>query len=398
MTKFVPLNPVLPVKWMLGFPARNRSLAARHGYLRGSQRIWTYSGSAALCSAARGLQQIGRRRLLAPSYNCGGEIEPFVREGFEIDIYRVDRHGRIDLSDLESRLRNDQQLVLATHYLGFPTAIDTVRSLCQARGAYLLEDCAHAFMSGSNGTYLGATGDVSIFSFKKSLPTPDGGCLIVNNPEIPAVPPPTAAPFLPVTKKTVKLLMEGLFSRAEDRSRLGYSALQWTKRAMQAAEFMVSKGMGRDDAQIDTPDINSLDFDSSLLDLKMSRRSLSLLPKIDTDALKRRRRENYRYVEQALSDLKCLRPLFATLPEGTCPLKFPLVTPTDHSKAQEIMERHPLIYGWWPLFHPSVPWDRFPESRWLKNNCYVIEIHQDLETRHLDYLIDEALKADGELR
>ena len=34
----------------------------------------TYSGSAALYSAAKGLKQIERTRLLAPAFNCGGEI------------------------------------------------------------------------------------------------------------------------------------------------------------------------------------------------------------------------------------------------------------------------------------------------------------------------------------
>jgi dTDP-4-amino-4,6-dideoxygalactose transaminase len=398
MTKFVPLNPVLPAKWILGLPERTRSVGTEEGFLQGKQRIMTYSGSAALCAAARGLKQIDRKQLLAPSYNCGGEIEPFMREGFEVDVYRVDQDGCIDLSDLESRLRRSQQVVLVTHYFGFATELETVRSLCQTKGAYLLEDCAHAFMSSTSGEFLGAKGDLSIFSFKKSLPTPDGGCLILNNQDIPAVPPPAAAPFLPVYKKTVKLLMEGLFSRAEARSRLGYEALQIAKKTMQAAEFMVSKSIGRDDAQIDTPDINSLDFDSSVLDFRMSRRSLSLLPKIDTDDLKRRRRENYRYVQQALSDLKCLQPLFDGLPDGICPLKFPFVTPSDHPRAQEIMDRYPLVYGWWPLFHPSVPWDQFPESQWLKNNCFVIEIHQDMETTHLDFLVDQALKADKEMR
>ncbi len=358
----------------------------------------TYSGSAALCAAARGLKQIDRKQLLAPSYNCGGEIEPFVREGFDVDIYRVDHTGRVDLSDLESRLQRSRQVVLTTHYFGFATDMEPVRALCRAKDAYLLEDCAHAFMSSNCDGYLGDTGDLSIFSFKKSLPTPDGGCLILNNQDIPAVPPPTRAPFLPVYKKTVKLLMEGLFSKAEAKSRLGYNALQMAKKALVAAERIVSRSIGREDAQIDTPDINSLDFDSSVLDFQMSRRSLSLLPKIDTRALKRRRRENYCYVQHALSDLKCLRPLFDGLPAGTCPLKFPLVTPRDHTKARDIMHQYPLVYRWWPLFHPSVPWDEFPDSVWLKKHCFVIEIHQDMETRHLDYLIDQVLSADKRMR
>jgi perosamine synthetase len=398
MTQFIPLNPGLPARWLLGLPGSTRFSGSNDGFLHGERRIMTYSGSAALCAAARGLKRIGRRQLVAPSFNCGHEIEPFVREGFAVDAYRVDHEGRMDLSDLESRLRSNQQVVLATHFFGFPTDIKAVRELCDTKGAYLIEDCAHAFLSCSGDKYLGATGDLSIFSYWKSLPIPDGGCLIFNNRDIPAIPPPSRAPFVPVYKKAVKLLLEDLFSRADAKSKLGYNTLQLTKKAMIAGERIVSWSIGRRGAAFETPDVNSLEYDSSVLDFRISQRSLFIMSKIDTSSVKRRRRENYRYVHEALSDLKSLRPLFNALPDGTCPLRFPIVPPRDHPRVREIMRGYPLVYLWWPQFHPSVPWDRFPESRWLKKNCYVIEIHQNMETKHLDYLVDQVLRADRDLQ
>ncbi|MFH0810956.1 MAG: hypothetical protein V2A77_10905 [Pseudomonadota bacterium] len=76
------------------------------------------------------------------------------------------------------------------------------------------------------------------------------------------------------------------------------------------------------------------------------------------------------------------------LPEGTCPLCFPLRL----RKAPRLFARGLAAWGveawpWWhERFHPAVPWDEFPEARQLKQRVLALPVHQDLTEEHMHYL------------
>ncbi len=284
-----------------------------------------------------------------------------------------------------------------THFFGFAGNVEAVQDLCRIKNVYLLEDCAHAFTSCLGERSLGTWGDLCIFSYKKSLPIPDGGCLVVNNPEIPCVQPSNQPPSMAVNRKAVKLLFDHFFIMMERKSKLIYNALQKFKESLLSWEAKAGKFAGANSMLTYNPELDSFDYDSHILDFGMSRLSLAMLSKIDAEQIKMKRRANYSYMLDALKDLHRLRPLYGVLPAGTCPLKFPLLVSTEHPQAQSVIREFPYIRWWWSLFHPSVPWERFPESLWLKKNCYIIEIHQDMERYHLDYLIDCVRKVDKAL-
>jgi dTDP-4-amino-4,6-dideoxygalactose transaminase len=393
--KFIPPNPGLPLSWIFIRPDGNQAIPSGNGFLLGKQRIMTFSGSAALYAAAKGLKKIGSNFLLAPSYNCGHEIEPFRREKFELDFYKVDRFGSVDLDDFQSRLLGNHQVAMITHYFGFERNVDVIRHLCNMKGVYLIEDCAHSFLSCSRGKYLGSWGDLSIFSFWKTIPIIDGGCLVINNTDIPAVPPSVQPTSLSVYIKTVKLFIECLFLKTDAKSKLCFTALKKIRGLLPWCQNIMTKLIDKNFYTLDDP---SFDFNTNVLEWEMSNKSLKILSKIDnTQEIKEKRRKNYQYVQNALCNLYRLKPLFNDLPEGTCPLKFPLLTPQYHPRAGEIMDKYLSIYRWWTHFHPSVPWEDFSDSTWLKNHCFIVEIHQDMEKKHLDFLIDCVLKADKEM-
>src|SRR5205823_1409788 len=68
-----------------------------------------------------------------------------------------------------------------------------IRDLCRKHGLILFEDCALAFGSSANGQPLGSFGDAAIFCLPKFLPVPNGGVLVLNNPNL-KMPPPTRPP------------------------------------------------------------------------------------------------------------------------------------------------------------------------------------------------------------
>jgi perosamine synthetase len=359
--------------------------------------VFTYTGSTAIGLAAASLKQCHRTHLIAPAYHCGHEIEPFLRRDFKVDLCRVDRQAKIDLDHLDSLIKGHDQVVLVTHYFGFPQDIQGVHEICRAKGAYLLEDCAHAFLSRLGNRLLGSWGDISIFSYRKSLPIPDGGAVVFNNQDIPPTAPRAKPKFLAVWRKTAKLLTEHLLLSVEENSKLALAALHRLKKALLLAQSLLLNAGAKSNLAFYSPDDLSYDYRSDVLDWQISNVSLRIMAHLDLQSIFNRRRANYLYVHHALRETKLLRPLMGTLPEGACPLVFPLVAAEKGSKAQNVMVKHPFLFRTWSQGHPAVDAQRFSESEWLRKQCHIICIHQDMKKRHLDYLIDQALKADAEM-
>lgn len=79
--------------------------------------------------------------------------------------------------------------VIAVDFAGVPAPIDALRALCDARGAYLIEDAAHAFGARfDDGRPVGRDGaaHVTTFSFHpaKTITTAEGGLLTTDDPEL----------------------------------------------------------------------------------------------------------------------------------------------------------------------------------------------------------------------
>lgn len=75
----------------------------------------------------------------------------------------------------------EAKAILAVNYFGFPQELSVFREYCQRTGAALIEDNAHGFLSrDTSGELLGSRGDVGLFSFRKTIPVPNGGALVVN--------------------------------------------------------------------------------------------------------------------------------------------------------------------------------------------------------------------------
>jgi perosamine synthetase len=74
--------------------------------------------------------------------------------------------------------------VLAVHLYGMPTNIEQIAKLCQARGAWLIEDCAESLGATIHGKATGTFSDAATFSFygNKTISTGEGGALYVRDP------------------------------------------------------------------------------------------------------------------------------------------------------------------------------------------------------------------------
>lgn len=81
--------------------------------------VTTYLGRVAVMRMCRELGLGKGDEILAPSYNCGSEIDPLIVSGATVTLYRVDREAQIDVQDIMARATTRTRAVYVTHYFGW---------------------------------------------------------------------------------------------------------------------------------------------------------------------------------------------------------------------------------------------------------------------------------------
>jgi len=93
--------------------------------------------------------------------------------------------GCINLDDLEKKLTEKTKIITFVHWGGYPVDVFKLDEILERNKErlgfkpYVVEDCAHAFLSEINGKYLGTNGNFACFSLQaiKHLTTGDGGLI-----------------------------------------------------------------------------------------------------------------------------------------------------------------------------------------------------------------------------
>jgi dTDP-4-amino-4,6-dideoxygalactose transaminase len=352
--------------------------------------LTTFSGRAALDQAAILLGLSAEDVVLCPAYCCGHEIEPFLRRNVEVGFFNVDRRLEIDLDDLRRKLDERTRAILVTHYFGFPQNLEPVRELCAGRDIVLIEDCAHSFLSRDARGFLGETGDLAVFSMRKTVPIPHGGALLANRfgtTRPPLASPPPAATWVKAMHSWEKSLLARTSSTAQLlASRLLLLLALPSSVAHRGLKLMRAPG-SRDSLD------GSFGYDSRVLSWGMAPLALRILDNVDLEQVVDRRRSNFQILLEALGKDDSLRPLLGSLPEGVCPLTFPVVVSRGTKLVQQLQARGIAATMWWNEFHPAVPWQHFPDSCFLKNQVLALPIHQDLDEDHMRRMIRELERA-----
>jgi hypothetical protein len=105
------------------------------------------------------------------------------------------------------------------------------------------------------------------------------------------------------------------------------------------------------------------------------------------------RRENYLRLSEALQRLRGVTCLYERLPQGTCPLAFPILVKNRDASVRSLQQRGIDAYPWWGGFHKmDLGWREFPEACFLKKSILTLPIHQGLDAAHIDYIAGHALQ------
>ncbi len=119
-------------------------------------------------------------RIGVSAYNCRTVFQAIEAAGHNPVFIDITKDLKLDLSSLEKQGRNLDALIV-THLFGLVNSIDEIRRIVP--GIPVIEDCAHAFLSGDYNNYAGTEGDFGVFSMGKGkFPSiGDGGIILVNN-------------------------------------------------------------------------------------------------------------------------------------------------------------------------------------------------------------------------
>jgi dTDP-4-amino-4,6-dideoxygalactose transaminase len=325
--------------------------------------------------------------VLMPDYNSGNEVLALEAAGATIRYYPVGPDGQADVPVIERLCELHRPDVLyVIHYLGWPQPIRQLADLSRRRGLWLVEDCALALLSDAGDQPLGTFGHFSIFCLYKTLPLPNGACLVENGEHLAGLDGISLrqAGLPSVLGRTAELMVRNIRSRSDS---LGAAMESMKRAAGRAAGAM----------EVPRAKVGDIGFDVEDVDLAMSEISARLLKHIDFEEVRNRRIDNYRRLASRIGDL--VTPLHAELPAGACPLLFPILVEDKQMTAAilrgcgiDVLEfwNHGANAGWAGSKEHDHAHVQDPPSRaqYLRRHVLGLPIHQDLTERHIDYVAD----------
>ncbi len=91
----------------------------------------------------------------------------------------------INLQEVEGRITERTRAILPVHFAGHPLDTDALSAIAHKHGLKIIEDCAHAIETESNGIKAGTASDFGCFSFyaTKNVTTGEGGMVLAKRPE-----------------------------------------------------------------------------------------------------------------------------------------------------------------------------------------------------------------------
>jgi perosamine synthetase len=329
---------------------------------------WFYFARNAIWHMVRRLDLVGRE-VLVPSYHHGVEIAALVNAGAIPVFYRVGNRWDVDVGDIEAKISPRTRALYLTHYAGFPGPTAELKQLADRHGLLLVEDCALSLLSSDGPQALGSIGDIGIFCLYKTLPVPNGGALVLNGTlpfdlhELP--PPPTASVFSHVASALLKNI--------EMR---GGSAGRWARQAVRR----VAHGAVRA-SQVERIATGTSDFNPEHVNLGISPLTLRISRGQNAERIIAARRRNYLQLLDILGPLS--PPLFDALPDGVCPLFYPLPSRDKQAMLQGLWAAGIEAVDFWRDHHPACDASAFPETMQLRESIVEIPCHQDIDPETL---------------
>jgi dTDP-4-amino-4,6-dideoxygalactose transaminase len=329
------------------------------------------SGRSALHHGVSCLPLARRKKILVPFYHCGVEVEAILRAGLEVGFYPLKDNLEIDCVWLENNLTQDVGAILIIHFFGFPQPLTEIRSFCQRKNLFVIEDCAHALYSSDVSGLLGESGDIAIYSIMKTIGLPNGGGLLINNKQF-TLPKKGRTYFnIALVKKTVRSILEFEASSNHATRRIAAHFLHFFDNKQAPTSKVDDSGEKNKLWYYEVPQYHychAISFFSNLF-----------LKPLSVAKIINQRRENYKILLEQIAWNQEMQPIFNQIAGGVCPLCFP-VRVKDSDRWNEELGRSgifPFIFG--RFSHPAFNFESFPQIKGYQQGIIGLPVHQQLD-------------------
>jgi len=317
------------------------------------------------------------QEVLFPAYFHGVELDALLTAGVRPSFFPVHSRMQVDHHDIVARIRPGTRAIYLIHYLGFPGPVCELAEVCRERNILLIEDCALALLSRHGDRALGTFGNAAVFCLYKTLPVPNGGALVVlhgRTPRFPKVAPPLRAPLA-----NVAAFLEVHFELHGNL--LAQSLLRTTRKT---ARKLFGRGGG------ERVEVGSQEFDLKCADLAMSSIVHVLLSRQKYSQIVERRRRNFGLLLERLREFTT--PVFDPLPDGVCPLFYPLEVRDKQPIMDHLLARGIESVNFWSRSHRLLPDGLFPEVDHLRHSILELPCHQTLSPQTMMRIAEEVYR------
>lgn len=310
--------------------------------------IGTFMGRDAIALATQVLDLAPGDTVLLPAYLCNEVVKPFLGK-CRVEFYALQPGLTIDPDAVRRRLAaSPVKAFVMINYFGFlDPQRQAIKRICTERGTTLVEDCALSLLTEGSGE----TGDLAVYSFRKTLPVRDGGGLRVNDGR-----PQPSPDFRPrIVSDVLSLCIWGKQTfqiRTERLSRAGLS----TPPATQPA------------ATGEAPRPTRVLPMSSFTRRGVQRASYG-------DIVERQRKDFLFWLEWTNRTGRC-RPIYDSLPPGVCPLGFPVKIENRDEIRRRLQERGVFLRVHWRM--PAAVGPEFRDSHALSAETITLPVYPEL--------------------
>ncbi|MGH9797954.1 MAG: DegT/DnrJ/EryC1/StrS family aminotransferase [Candidatus Polarisedimenticolia bacterium] len=342
-----------------------------------------HAARAGIYHLARALARADGDHVLMPDYHSGAEVWAIRAAGLGVRYYHINRRMEPDLEEIRALCEARPIALYLIHYLGWPQPVREAAALCRERGMALIEDCALSFLSRLDGRPLGSFGDYAVFCLYKTLPVPNGGIVVRNDTAVAEFLWPLCRPL-----DSISLggrMLELLLIWAAGRAPVAGGAALKAKRG--AGRLLTRAGIDRIPVGDINPDFSTAGFAPEALEIGMSRAAARLLAGFDYAAIVAARRRNYRILLNALAGRGL--SLREDLPEGVCPLFFPILVEDKPATARALRQYGIEAVEFWDYGYPEARDREGPDARFLRRHLLEIPIHQEVRTEQVEFMADQ---------
>lgn len=163
---------VLDSKW-LGYGKISMSLEKKFIDAWDGFAFATNSCTSALYLVAKAIKKTDEDEVIIPAITFVSTGISFLNANYKVVVADVDKNGIIDIESVKKLITDKTRAIVPVHLYGQKVNLNGFRELCDKKGIYLVEDCAHRIGYYDTVRY----GDFACFSFNtmKELPSGEGG-------------------------------------------------------------------------------------------------------------------------------------------------------------------------------------------------------------------------------